>query len=90
MFRGKILLFWGSNGGPQGPIWPIRGPLSWVRWVERRKGAFGSFERVFTSWKVAKENRLVSGVNIVVWGLQWGSPGSQIADTWPLATGEVD
>ena len=38
-------MFWGSNGGPQGPIWPIHGPLSWVRGVERRKGAFGSFEK---------------------------------------------
>ena len=41
------------------------------------------------SWKVAKENRFVLGVNIVVWGLQWGSPGSHMADTWPLAMGEV-
>ena len=41
------------------------------------------------SWKVAEENRLVLGVNIVVWGLQWGSPGSQMANTWPLAAGEV-
>ena len=41
------------------------------------------------SWKAAKENGLISGVNIVVWGLQWGSPGSQMADTWPYATGEV-
>ena len=42
------------------------------------------------SWKVTEENRFVLGVNIVVWGLQWGSPGSQMADTWALATGEVD
>ena len=41
------------------------------------------------SKKAAMENRLVLGVNIVVWGLQWGSPGSQMANTWPLATGEV-
>ena len=41
------------------------------------------------SRKAAKENRLVLGVNIVVWGLQWGSPGSKIADTWPHAMGEV-
>ena len=41
------------------------------------------------SWKAAKEKGLVSGVNIVVWGLGWGSPGSQMADTWPLAMGEV-
>ena len=41
------------------------------------------------SWKLSKENRLILGVNIVVWGLQWESPGSQMADTWPQATGEV-
>ena len=40
------------------------------------------------SWKAAKDNRLVSGVNIVVWGPQWGSPGSHMGDTWPLAMGE--
>ena len=31
---------------------------------------------------------LVSGVNIVIWGLRWGFPGSQLADMWPLASGE--
>ena len=36
----------GSNGGPQGLRWTIHGPLPWLWWVERRKGAFGSFERV--------------------------------------------
>ena len=41
------------------------------------------------SRKAAKENKLVLGENIVVLGLQWGSPGSQMADTWPLSTGEV-
>ena len=41
------------------------------------------------SWKAAKENGLILGVNIVVWGHRWRSPGSQMADTWPLATGEV-
>ena len=41
------------------------------------------------SWKAAKENRPVLGVNIVVWGLQWESTGSQMAVTWPHATGEV-
>ena len=29
---------------------------------------------------------LVSGVDIVVWGLQWGSGGSLMADTWPIAS----
>ena len=41
------------------------------------------------SWKAAKENGLVSGENIVVLGLQWGSTGSHMADTWPLVMGEV-
>ena len=41
------------------------------------------------SWKAAKENRPVWGVNIVVWGLWWESPGSQMAVTWPHAMGEV-
>ena len=41
------------------------------------------------SWKAATENGIVSGENIVVLGLQWGSPGSQKADTWLLAMGEV-
>ena len=41
------------------------------------------------SWKAAKENKLILGVNNVVWGLGWGSPGSQMADTWPQATSEV-
>ena len=40
------MLFGGSNGGPQGPIWRIHGPSPWVRWGEGRKGAFGSFKRV--------------------------------------------
>ena len=57
-----------------------------------KKGAFGSFERVLlvlTLWKVAEENGLVLGVNIVVWGLRWRSPGSQMANTWLPATGEA-
>ena len=41
------------------------------------------------SWKAAKENGLISEVNIVVWGLQWGPPGSQMAGIWPHAKGEV-
>ena len=41
------------------------------------------------SWKAALENGLVSGVNNVVWGLGGGSPGSQMANTWPLTTSEV-
>ena len=41
------------------------------------------------SWKAAKDNGLVLGANIVAWGLQWGPPGYQRADTWPFATGEV-
>ena len=41
------------------------------------------------SWKAAKENGLVLGVNIVVWGDPMGSQGSHMADTWPFATDEV-
>ena len=41
------------------------------------------------SWKAAKENGLVLVVNIVVGGLEWGSPGSQMAETWPHAMSEV-
>ena len=41
-----ILLLGGSDGGPEGPWWPIHGPSPRLRWDERRKGAFGSFERV--------------------------------------------
>ena len=41
------------------------------------------------SWIVAKEKGLVLGVNIVAWGLRWGSRGSLMADTWPLAMDEV-
>ena len=36
------------------------------------------------SWKAAKENELVSGVYMVV----WGSPGSHIVDKSPLAISE--
>ena len=40
------MLFGGSNGVPQGPRWPIHGPMPRSRWVERRKGTFGRFKRV--------------------------------------------
>ena len=48
------MLFGGSDWDPKGPRWPIDGSMPRVRWVERGKGAFGSFERVFlflTLWK---------------------------------------
>ena len=64
-----------------------------MRWVERRKGAFGDLERLIVvleaPWKAVEENGLILGVNIVVLGLQWGSPGSQTTDKWLLATGDV-
>ena len=50
------------------------------------KGAFGSFFVLFF-YPLGKQ--IVLGVNIVVWRLRWGSPGSQIADTWSLAVGKV-
>ena len=40
------MLFGGSDEGPQGSRWPIHGPSPHVRWVEKRKGPFGSLERV--------------------------------------------
>ena len=40
------------------------------------------------SWKAAKENGLVLGVNMVVWGLGWGSPGSHIVNKCTLAIKE--
>ena len=43
---GVNIVVWGFNGGPLGPRWPIHGPMQRVRWVERNKGAFGSFVRV--------------------------------------------
>ena len=46
LILGVNIVVWGFNGGPQGPRWPIHGPMQRVRWVERNKGAFGSFVRV--------------------------------------------
>ena len=43
---GEVGLFGGSDGDPQGPRWLMHGPLPWVGWGERRKAAFGSFQRV--------------------------------------------
>ena len=40
------MLFGGSDGGPQGPRWIRHSLMPQVRGVERKKGAFGSFERV--------------------------------------------
>ena len=51
------MLFGGSDGGPQEPRWQIHGPLPWGRWVERRKGAFGSFERILLV--VTKDKKLI-------------------------------
>ena len=40
------MLLVGSDWDSKGPRWPIHGPKPQVRWVERRNGAFGSFEKV--------------------------------------------
>ena len=40
------MLFVGFDGGPQGPRWLRHSLMPRVRWVERRKGAFGSFEKL--------------------------------------------
>ena len=29
---------WGSDGGPQGPRWPIYAPMAWIKWVEKKDG----------------------------------------------------
>ena len=34
---GVVLLFLVSDRGPQGPSWPIHGPLPVVRWAEKKK-----------------------------------------------------
>ena len=56
----------------QGPSWLIHGPSPGVRWAEEKNGSFGCFVRellvFFSSWKAAKKNGLVLGVNNVVWG----------------------
>ena len=46
LVSGVNIVVWGLGWGPQGPSWPIYGPSPQARWGERRKGAFGSFERV--------------------------------------------
>ena len=52
-----------------------------MRLFEKENGSFGSFETLrknywsLPSRKEARENWLVSGVNIFVWGLRWGSDG---------------
>ena len=40
------------------------------------------------SWKAAKKNRLVLGVNILFGGLDGGPQGSHILDKCPLAISE--
>ena len=43
---GVNIVVWGLQWGLAGSRWPIHGPMPQVRGVERKKGAFGSFERV--------------------------------------------
>ena len=70
------MLFGGSNAGPQGSRWRKHGPMPRVRWVERRKGAFGSFERALlfhTLLKGAKQTGLISGPRCLRHGpMPWG------------------
>ena len=69
-------------------------PEAWLAgpeaWLARPEAWLAGPEYYWSlpSWKAAKENGLVSGVNMVVWGLGWGSPGSQIVDKCPLAISE--
>ena len=72
LIMGVNFVVWGLRLDLQGPRWPTHCPLPQVRWVERRKGAFGSFQRVLlvlTLLETTKDNGLVLGVIIVVWGL---------------------
>ena len=85
-------MFGGSDGVPQGPRWPIHGPLPQVRWGERRKGAFGSFKRVLLVLTLLESGQgqwARFGGKYCYLGALMGAPGSQMADAWPLATGEV-
>ena len=89
---GVYIVVWGSNGGPQGPRWPIHGPCYGQGGLREEKVHLAVSREYYwsiPSWKVAMENGLFLGVNIVVWGLGWGSSGSQMAETWPHATSEV-
>ena len=64
--------------------WPAKTPGTWQFW-EKIAGVYSLF-----TFSGAKENRLVLEVDIIVLGLWWESPGSQLANTWPLARSEVD
>ena len=66
------MLFGGSDEGPRGPSWLIHGTLSGLRWVRIKKADLAVLEDNYwslPSQNVAKENWLVLGVNIAVWGL---------------------
>ena len=76
--------------GPWGPpSEPPKNPTSPVREEKVYLAVSREYNWSLPFWNAAKDKGLVLGVNIVVWGLQWGSPGSQMAYAWPLATGEV-
>ena len=71
------MLFGGSNWEPKGPRWLIDGPMPWVRWVERRKGAFGSFKRVLlvlALLEAAKDNGACFGGKYCCLGAPMGVP----------------
>ena len=86
------MLFGGSDEGPQGSRWLIHGPLPHVKWVEKRKGPFGSLERVLlvlTLLESGSGKQARFRGKFCCLGAPMGVPKSQMADTWPLATCEV-
>ena len=59
-------------GAPQGPRWLIYAPMAWMKWVENRIGVIGIFgqeDGSLPTLRVDKENCVVLGVYIAVWGV---------------------
>ena len=91
-FRGKYCCLGARIGVPRVPDGRYMAPCHRRGGLREEKVHLAVWREYYwslPSWKEAKEKGLVLGVNIVVWGLGWGSPGSQMADTWPHAMVEV-
>ena len=72
---------WGAPGSQMANTRPLaRGEVGW-----KKNGPFGR-ENYWShpSCKAAMENRLVLGVNVVVWDLWWGSPAPRRPIDGPL------
>ena len=71
-FWGYVWQFGGLMGAPQGPRWLIYAPMAWIKWVENRIGVIGIFGREdgsLPTLRVDKENRVVSGLCMAVFGV---------------------